>query len=472
MHIQPFYLTCLAHASYLIVDERTKTAAVIDPQRDIDQYLAEAEARGATIKYVILTHFHADFIAGHLELRDHVGARIYLGARASAEYDFTPLSDGDVIEFGDTRLSILETPGHTPEGISIVAHDSSKANAAPEAVFTGDTLFVGDVGRPDLLASIGFTAEDLASWLYDSLHDKLMKLPDETLVYPAHGAGSMCGKNLGSETFTTIGEQRRVNYALQPMTKDEFRAIVTAEQRPAPAYFLHDAVLNTKERATLPETLAKSLTSLSLEGLLELQRGGAVVVDARGSADFAGAHIAGSINIALEGRYATWAGTVISPHTPIVLVAEPGEQREAAMRLGRIGFDDVRGFLEGGMNALDAHDDLLASVARVTAVELSEHLATDNAPLVLDVREPGEWNDGHLAESLNIPLGELAKRLGEVPRDRTLAVLCKTGYRSSLAASVLLAEGITDVQDAVGGIEAWRARDLPTTEPVAASCDS
>ena len=472
MYIKQYYLSCLAHASYLIVDERSKTAAVIDPQRDIEQYLEEAERSGVTIKHVLLTHFHADFIAGHLELRDRVGARIYLGARAEADYDFTPLKDEDVLEFGDVRLRVMETPGHTPEGISIVAYDLAKSDATPEAIFTGDTLFVGDVGRPDLLASIGVSAEDLASWLYDSLHDKIMKLPDETLVYPAHGAGSMCGKNLGKETFSTIGEQRRVNYALQPMSKETFREIVTAEQPAVPGYFLHDAILNRKERVTLEENLDQRLTPLGLSGVLDLQREGALVVDVRDSADFAGAHLEGSMNIGLGGKYATWAGTVLSSETPVVIIAEPGEERRAAMRLGSIGFDQVRGFLDGGMAALDHHDELVASVERVTSVELAEKLAAGSGPLVVDVRTAREWEGGHVDGSINVPLAQLAERMGEVPEDRDLAVVCRSGYRSSLASSMLLRSGYARITDVVGGMDAWTASDLPITEPMTPACEA
>ncbi|MEM1450199.1 MAG: rhodanese-like domain-containing protein [Planctomycetota bacterium] len=472
MKIKQYYLGCLAHASYLVVDERSGTAAVIDPQRDVDQYVEDATAQGATIEHVLLTHFHADFIAGHLELRDRVGARIFLGARARAEYEFTPLEDGDVVEFGDTRLSIMETPGHTPEGISILALDLTKSDSVPEAVFTGDTLFVGDVGRPDLLGSVGVTADDLASWLYDSLHDKILALPDETLVYPAHGAGSMCGKNLGKETFSTIGEQRRVNYALQPMTRDEFRAIVTADQPSAPPYFLHDAILNQKERATLETSLDKGLRPLTLTELLDQQRAGAIVVDVRDAADFAGAHLEGAVNIGLDGKYATWAGTVLTSDMSIVLIAEPGEEAEAAMRLGRIGYDDVRGYLDGGMAALSDHDELLSSVDRVTAVGLSENLADADPPLLLDVRNRGEWDSGHVAGSVNIPLGELRGRIEEVPRDRAVAVMCKSGYRSSIATSLLLRESFTELRDAVGGFDAWQASGLETSGDLAPACDA
>ena len=289
MYFQRYYLGCLAHASYMIADEETKIAAVIDPQRDIDQYLADAEANGFQIKYVFLTHFHADFVAGHIELRDKAGAKIYLGERAQAEYDFTPVKDGDVVEFGKVRLSVLETPGHTPEGISLLVYDLAQSDRDPHAVLTGDTLFIGDVGRPDLLASIGVTADELADMLYDSLNNKLLPLPDATLVYPAHGAGSMCGKQLSTEAFSTIGEQRRYNYALQPMSRAEFKRLVTEDQTEAPDYFVHDAILNRQDRPSLEAALRESLKPLDIHEVVKLQRSGAQVVDVRDAIDFAGA---------------------------------------------------------------------------------------------------------------------------------------------------------------------------------------
>ncbi|MBI1894247.1 MAG: MBL fold metallo-hydrolase, partial [Candidatus Rokubacteria bacterium] len=301
MILKQYYLGCLAHASYLVGDEETHTAVVVDPQRDIGQYLEDARQQGLEIRYVFLTHFHADFVAGHLELRDRVGARICLGARAEAEYAFTPMNDGDALELGKVRLKVLETPGHTPEAISILVYDLAKDERSPHAVLTGDTLFIGDVGRPDLMASVGSTASELAGMLYDSLRGKLLTLPDETLVYPAHGAGSMCGKNLSSDTVSTIGVQRRYNYALQPMSKEEFVALVTADQPEPPDYFAYDAMLNRRERPTLDEALLHEITPLSSDQVLELQAKGAQVVDTRAPQDFAGAHLAGSINIGLIG---------------------------------------------------------------------------------------------------------------------------------------------------------------------------
>src|SRR3954468_8642182 len=361
MVLHQFYLNCLAHASYLIGDEQTGAAAVVDPQRDIEQYLAFAAAHGLRLEHVILTHLHADFIAGHLELRDRVGARIYLGAKATAEYPFTPLADGDRIELGRVRLQALETPGHTPESISLAVYDLDKSEAEPQAVLTGDTLFVGDVGRPDLRAALGWAAADLGGLLYDSLRTKLLTLPDASLVYPAHGAGSLCGKAISKETVSTIGEQRRVNCALQPMTKNAFVDLVTTDQPDAPPYFTFDAVLNSKERPTLDEALAREVTLITLEQTLALKEVGAQCLDTRDPAEFAAAHLAGSINVGLGGQYATWAGTVLSRDRPIVIIADPGREHEAATRLGRIGFDHIVGYLQDGMPSLETRTELTAT---------------------------------------------------------------------------------------------------------------
>ncbi|MFM8497303.1 MAG: MBL fold metallo-hydrolase [Planctomycetia bacterium] len=466
MKIQQYYLSCLSHASYMIADEKTKTAAVVDPQRDIDQYLADAKAGGYTIKHVFLTHFHADFIAGHIELRDKAGATIHLGRRAEAEFSCVKMKDGDVIEFGDVKLEIMETPGHTPEGISILVYDLAKSRVEPQAVLTGDTLFIGDVGRPDLLASIGVTADELADMLYDSITNKLVKLPDATLVYPAHGAGSMCGRSLSKETVSTIGEQKKFNYALQPMTREAFRAIVTADQPEAPDYFAHDAILNRKERASLGAAMEKTLKPLSLDEVLALGKSGAQLLDVRDGIDFEGGHLKGTLNIALNGKYATWAGSMLSHDKPIVVIAEEGGEEEAVMRLGRIGFDNVAGYLAGGMNALASRDDLVERTERITAMALGEWLAGKRpdagaAPIVVDVRSEAEHAGGHIEGSLNIPLTHLDERIGELPAGRPVAVHCEGGYRSAIAASLLQKLGRGDVHDIVGGYKAWLAAKLP-----------
>jgi glyoxylase-like metal-dependent hydrolase (beta-lactamase superfamily II) len=463
MILQQFYLGCLAHASYLVGDESSGVAAVVDPQRDIEQYLAFAAEHGLTIKHVFLTHLHADFIAGHLELRDRVGATIYLGAKAEAEYAFTPLADGERVEFGRVRLQAIETPGHTPESISIAVYDLDRSATEPFGVLTGDTLFVGDVGRPDLRASLGWSATDLGGMLYESL-PKLLALPDASLVYPAHGAGSLCGKAISKETVSTIGEQRRVNYALQPMSKKAFVELVTADQPDAPPYFTYDAVLNSRERPTLDAALAAGVTPLPLDRVLALQKSGAQVLDTRDPVEFAAAHLAGSVNIGLGGQYATWAGTVLGREQPIVIIADPGRENESAIRLGRIGFDHVAGYLEGGLRSLDRHPELTATTERVAAPLAAERLAA-GAAVAVDVRAPAERDAKSVAGSVSLPLSQLLDRLGELPKDRPLLVFCAGGYRSSIAASILANHGFANVSEIAGGVAAWETAHLPVEAP-------
>lgn len=455
MIFKQYYLGCLAHASYLIGDEGTRTAAVVDPQRDIDQYLQDAEDRKLRIRYVVLTHFHADFVAGHIELRDRVCAEICLGAKAQAEYAFRPLHDGERLEFGQVRLEILETPGHTPEGVSILVYDLAKDDEEPDLVLTGDTLFIGDVGRPDLMASVGVSAAELAGQLYDSLHEKLLPLPDQTLVYPAHGAGSMCGKHLSTDTVSTIGVQRRYNSALQPMSREEFIEMVTADQPEAPQYFGFDAMLNRSERPSLERVLETEVKALSVDEVLRVQAAGGQVIDVRDAADFAGGHLTGSLNIGLGGKFATWAGTILDKSRPIVIIAEPPREVEAAMRLGRIGFDRVAGYLEGGMQAFASRPGLVSRSERITAATLAERVQAQEPLCILDVRRPSEWQEKRIEGSLNIPVSHLEERLQELPGDRTIVVHCATGYRSSLAVSLLERRGWRDVMDLVGGYEAW-----------------
>lgn len=470
MFLKQYYLGCLSHASYMIADERTKTAVVVDPQRDIDQYMADAKTNGFQIRYVYLTHFHADFLAGHIELRDRAGAQIVLGRHAKAEFPAVYANDGDEIDFGDVRIEVLETPGHTPEGITLLVYDLKKSAKIPHAALTGDTLFIGDVGRPDLLASIGVTADELAEMLFDSIHNKIMKLPDETLVYPAHGAGSMCGKNLSKETVSTIGEQKKFNYALQPMGRNEFKALVTKEQPEAPAYFVHDAILNRKDRSSLSESIEKAKSKLSVSEVQKLQSSGVQILDIREAIDFAGGHWAGAINVPLQGKYATWCGTVLSHDTPIVVIGEDDQIEEATMRLGRIGFDNVVGSLEGGMASLEQHPDLIAKTERITAVALSQQIASKEAPLVLDVRTEREFQNGHIAGSMNIPLNRLQQEWQSIPTDRPIVVHCEGGYRSTIAVSLLQQNGMVQLQDMVGGIKAWLASQLPTTQLQPSCC--
>jgi hydroxyacylglutathione hydrolase len=464
MILKQYYLGCLAHASYLIGSEAAKTAIIVDPQRDIQQYLADAEKFGLRIRHVFLTHFHADFVAGHLELRDRCNATIHLGAQAKAEYAFEPMKDGDTLDFPDLRLQVLETPGHTIESISILVFDLTKNPTKPHAVLTGDTLFIGDVGRPDLRASLGWTAHDLGSHLYDSLHNKLLPLPDETLVYPAHGAGSLCGKQLSSDTVSSLGDQRRLNYALQPMTKDQFIRLVTADQPDAPAYFTYDAILNTRERATLDRNLERVHQPIHLDEVLRMGDAGAQILDVRDAAEYAKGHLAGSINIGLGGQYATWAGTLLDRAKPIVIVAEPGREQEAALRLGRIGFDHVKGYIDGGMAALADRPDLVWPTERRSAPMIQEELQNGDPPMVLDIRNPREWATKHIEGSVNIPLNHLPERINEVPRDRRIAIHCAGGYRSSIAASILQQYGITNLIEMAGGLAAWESSKLPVVQ--------
>lgn len=457
MLLNQYYLGCLAHASYFIGDESSGVAAVVDPQRDIGQYIEEAEARNMTIGHVFLTHFHADFAAGHLELRDRTGAMIHLGARAQADYAFEPMKDGGGMDLGRIRLAFLETPGHSPESVCILVFDPEEA-ASPYAVLTGDTLFIGDVGRPDLRAALGWKASDLANLLYDSLHGKLIPATvDETLVYPAHGAGSLCGKNLSTDTVSTMGDQKKYNYALQPMDRETFTRLITTDQPEAPSYFSYDAAFNAQEHETLDHLLKRNLHPLTLEEVLRKAGDGAQLLDTRDAADYEGAHLRGSINIGLGGQYASWAGTLLRRDRPIVLITESGAEEESALRLGRIGFDHIAGYLEGGMHALDERPDLLSRTDRITAAALRDRLDTERPPLVLDIRSGQERAAKSIRGSLHVPLNHLEERLDEIPTGATVVVQCAGGYRSAMAASILKRNGIADVMDLVGGLAAWEA---------------
>ena len=458
MYFKQFYLGCLAHASYLIGSNGE--AAVVDPQRDVDEYIAEAEAHGLEIKYVVETHLHADFVSGHQELAARTGAQIIFGKKANATFAHRAVRDGEEIKLGKVVLRFVETPGHTPEGICVLLIDTEISDQ-PQKILTGDTLFIGDVGRPDLRAALGWSATDLGSMLYDSLQSKLLPLPDASLVYPAHGAGSLCGRAISKETVSTIGEQRRLNYALQPMSKEAFIQLVTADQPEAPPYFVYDAVLNSKERPTLDQTLERELKALDLGAVLELKAAGAQILDVREPEEFATAHLAGSINIGLSGQYATWAGTVLSREKPIVIVANPGRESEAALRLGRIGFDHVSGYLKDGMRSLDARPDLTVTTERFSAPLAYEMLSSQPAPLLVDVRTPREREQKFIAGSVSIPLNRLSDEARQLPKDRLLLLYCAGGYRSSVAASILEREGFAPVGQIAGGLAAWESAKLP-----------
>ena len=398
-------------------------------------------------------------------MRAHCQAPCQYAVRSSTgstQLSCKAMKDGDSLEIGRLRLGILETPGHTPESITILVYDKDRSEKTPYAALTGDTLFIGDVGRPDLRASLGWSAADLGALLYESLRNKLLPLPDETLVYPAHGAGTICGKNLSKDTVSTIGDQRRDNYALQPMSAESFLQIVTADQPDAPDYFTYDAVLNSKERPTLNENIERTFKPLTLEAVLHLQSEGAQILDIRDSARYLGAHLKESINIGLEGQFATWSGTLLSPEVPIVIIAEPERELEGAVRLGCIGYDNLAGFLEGGMTSLEDRSDLVEQTRRYSADVLAELLASTQPPSLIDVRTEKEWREKRIEGSINIPLNHLKERIAEVPASRPAVVHCAGGYRSAIAASLLLSRHDASVSDLAGGLAAWEAAGRET----------
>ncbi|MFI7490489.1 rhodanese-like domain-containing protein [Micromonospora echinaurantiaca] len=448
-----YYLDCLSQASYLVADDTTGRAVLVDPRRDIDEYLTDARAHGLTIEGVVNTHFHADFLAGHLEVAAATGAWIGYGHRAETEYPSRKLHDGDRISLGDVTLEIMETPGHTPESISILVYERAD-DAVPYGVLTGDALFIGDVGRPDLLASLGVTADELGRMLYDSVQRKLMGLPDEVRVFPAHGAGSACGKNLSTERQSTIGEQRRTNYACAPMGEEQFLALVTGGQPAAPGYFAFDAVLNRKARELFDHSRApRPLSAAEFAGA---RAEGAAVIDARDPQEFAAGHVRGAINVPADGRFAETAGSVVAPDRRVLVVAPQDREEEIVVRLARIGFDQVVGYLREPEGAFLEMVADMARASRLTASDLRTALDTPEPPVVLDVRTAGEREQGAVDGSLHIPVAELPRRLDEVPTDRPVVVHCAGGYRSSVAASLLRTAGRTDVSDLLGGYGAWQ----------------
>ncbi len=451
MIFRQYYLGCLSQASYLVADTSTGRAVVVDPRRDIDQYLDEANELGVDIELVIETHFHADFLSGHLELSRATGAEIGYGEGAEPAFAWRPLRDGERITLGEVTLEIRATPGHTPESISIVVYEHAD-DTVPYGVLTGDTLFIGDVGRPDLLSSVGVSAADLAADLYASVHDKLLTLPDETRVFPGHGAGSACGKNLASETSSTIGVQRRTNYALAPMSKSEFIAAVTEGQTSAPAYFAFDARRNREEHPLLDA--GADVAKLSFDEVIAARDDGAVVLDVRDASDYASGHLTDSINVGVYGRYAEYVGAVVDPTAPVVIVSDPGMEREARTRLARIGFDHVVGALDDPVRAFLEHPNEVACSSRLTASELQERMATVPVQIV-DVRAAGELQDGAIDGAIHLPLAQLASGREALDRSRPVVVYCAGGYRSMIASSFLAASGFADVSDLIGGYGAW-----------------
>jgi len=457
MHFQQFYLSCLAHASYFIGSEGE--AVVVDPRRDIDIYIDEARQHGFTIKYVIETHLHADFVSGHQELAVRTGARVVFGAAAPAQFDFMPVHDGDEIRIGSVTLRFLETPGHTPESISVLVIDNPDSAAIPYGVLTGDVLFIGDVGRPDLMGS-RLPASELAGMLYDSLHEKLLKLPDEVRVYPAHGAGSLCGRNISSERESTIGHERLFNYALQPMPREEFITLMTTDLPEAPEYFSRDAQINMQGAPALQEL--EPLKPLSASEVKQFRRSGGTILDVRDSVQYANGHIEGSLHIALSGQFASWAGSLIRSTNSIVLIAEDEEKvREARIRLSRVGLDRVMGYLDGGILAWDRAALPLETTESIPVEELQNRIADDVVDEVLDVRKPSEWNSAHIPSSQNTPLNRLAQTALALDRHARIAVICAGGFRSAIASSILEHMGFDHVSNVVGGMAAWSTSKLP-----------
>jgi hydroxyacylglutathione hydrolase len=473
MYFQSFYLTCLAHASYMVGSDGI--AAVIDPQRDVDIYIEDAKQQGLKIAYVIETHLHADFVSGHHELAERTGATICMSAKAGAKFPHRAVKDGDKIEFGKCLLQFLETPGHTPEGISILVTDRERGND-PWAVLTGDTLFIGDVGRPDL--SGDFTPQQLAGMLYDSLHTKLFPLADEVQVFPAHGAGSLCGRSIGNERSSTIGKEKQFNYALQPMTREAFVQMLTAELPERPGYFSRDAEINRTGAEAMQEL--PPLTALSPDTVAEKigqSVGGpeatATVLDTRPSPDFIASHIPGSVHIALSGQYAAWAGALIGLDREIILIAEdPEHLEESRMRLARVGIERIAGYLDGGISAWQRSGRQVAQFAQISAGELRQLLVREPGMQVVDVRRAVEWEAGHIAQAHLAPLNKFAVLVGsdssaaktllpQFETDRPVIVHCQGGFRSAIAASLLERAGFSMVVNVIGGFDAWKLQKFP-----------
>jgi hydroxyacylglutathione hydrolase len=457
MYFKQFYLGCLAHASYLIGSEGE--AAVVDPQRDIEQYINEAEAEGLKIKYVIETHLHADFVSGHRELAERGGARIVFGRKAGASFNHAPAKDGDEFRIGKVILRVLETPGHTPESISILVINTEVSNQ-PQKVLTGDTLFIGDVGRPDLVSSKGFTAEQMSGMLYDSLHDKLLKLDDAVEVWPAHGKGSLCGRNMSDETWSTIGWQRRFNYALQPMPKEDFVKMMTTDLPEAPAYFSKDAEMNrggARPIAELPRPAA-----LAPAEVYTLASRGATILDVRANTEFGAGHIPGALNISLNGPFDSWAGQLVKFDAPIVIVTDDESKvGEAVVGLARVGIENVKGYLAGEMDAwLRAGHDVTV-IPQISVDDLSDLLNSQRDLQVIDVRQPGEYGAGHVPSAVNAPLARVEEDASEFDPNRRTAVICAGGFRSSAATSVLERLGFKKLLNVLGGTGAWIKAGYP-----------
>ncbi|MGO8796029.1 MAG: MBL fold metallo-hydrolase [Candidatus Sulfotelmatobacter sp.] len=454
MYFEQFYLGCLAHASYMLASEGE--AVVVDPQRDVENYLQAAEANDLRIRHIFETHLHADFVSGHQELAARTGAQIYIGAEAEAAFPHVPLRDGFQLQVGKVRIAALETPGHTPESMCFVVTDEEKSDE-PWAILTGDTLFLGDVGRPDL--SKRYTPAQLAGMLYDNLHNKILKLADDVLVYPAHGAGSLCGRNMRAERVSTIGTERLTNYALQIKSREEFVQQLTSNLPARPEYFLQDAEINRTGAATLSDL--PTLPPVEPAELKTLLAEGGIALDVRPGEKFAAGHVPGSISIALSGQFASWAGALLGLASRPVLIAESTEAlSEARTRLARVGLEGVRGFLKGGVEAWRAAGLPLATLSQISAQALSDKLHVSDTQ-VLDVRREPEWEAGHIEGAVWWPLDNFKVAPPEIDRNAPIAVHCKGGYRSMIACSLLQRAGFQNVVDVIGGFDSWQQASLP-----------
>jgi len=454
MYFEQFYLGCLAHASYLLASNGE--AIVVDPQRDVDLYLKVAEEHGASIRHIFETHLHADFVSGHQELAARTGATIYIGARAGAKFPHVAIEDGFQLQVGAILVRALETPGHTPESICLVIVDQQKSSQ-PWAVLTGDTLFLGDVGRPDL--SKAYSPAELAGMLYNSLHDKLLKLPDDVLVYPAHGAGSLCGRNMRAERSSTIGTERLTNYALQIKSREDFIRQLTSNLPTRPDYFLQDAEINRSGATALSQL--PELQPLSAADVKSLISEGVIALDVRPSEKFAASHVPGSVNIALSGQFASWAGTLLGLSSRPLLIADSPEQlTEARMRLARVGIEELRGYLRGGIEGWKQSGLPLGETPQITVQALDDRLHAQQTSL-LDVRRQPEWQAGHIEGANWWPLDNFKISPPEIDHSAPIAVHCKSGYRSMIACSLLQRAGFNNVTNVIGGFDAWLEAKFP-----------
>jgi hydroxyacylglutathione hydrolase len=461
MYFEQFYLGCLAHASYMLASEGE--AIVVDPQRDVDIYLKVADEQHVHIRHIFETHLHADFVSGHKELAERTGATIYIGPHGGARFKRVEVHDGFELQVGKLQIHVLETPGHTPESICLLVTDKEKSDK-PWALLTGDTLFIGDVGRPDLSES--HTPVELAGMLYDSLHKKILALPDDVLVYPAHGAGSLCGRNMRAERSSTIATERMTNYALQIGSREAFVRELTSKMPVRPDYFLQDAEINRDGASRLSELCP--LTPVSPKELNTLLGQDGIALDVRPGNDFAAAHVPGSINIPLSGQFASWAGAVLGLSARPLLIADSDDQiEEARLRLARVGIEDTRGFLQGGVPAWKQAGLPISEFPQIAVEELSARMHAGSVR-VLDVRREGEWRAAHLDGASWSPLDTLAESLPAIDRDAPIAVHCKSGYRSGIACSVLQRAGFRNVMNVLGGFDAWQAAKMPVVpeEPV------